>query len=45
MSLLVLSGYILSSALTTVLLAELGHLGIFFAAVICTVSNCFTNFA
>ena len=44
-SLFVLSGYIPSSALTTVLLVVLQHPSIFLAAVICTVFSCFTNFA
>ena len=44
-SLFVLSGYIPSSAPNTVLLVILEHPSIFLAAVICTVSSCFTNFA
>ena len=44
-SLSVLRGYIPSSALNTVLLVVLEHHSIFLAAIICTVSNCFTNFA
>ena len=44
-TLFVLSGYTPSSALNTVLLVILEHLVIFVAAVICTVSACFTNFA
>ena len=42
---LVLSGYFPSSALSTVLLVVLEHLGILFAVVICAVPNCFTSFA
>ena len=46
LSLLVSSGYIPSSASNdTVLLVVLDHLIFFSAAVICTVSNCFTNSA
>ena len=44
---LVLSGYILSSALQTVFLVVLEHPSTFLAAVVCTVSKCYTctNFA
>ena len=44
-SLFVLSGYMPSSTLNTVLLVALEHPSIFLAALICTVSSCFTNFA
>ena len=40
-----LNGYISSSALNTVLLVAREHLVFFLAAVIRTVSNCYTNFA
>ena len=40
----VLSGYVPSSAFNTVLVVVLWHLGILFAAVVCTVSSCFTKF-
>ena len=43
-SLFVLSGYNPSSALDTVIPVVLEHPSIFLAAVVCTVSNCFTNF-
>ena len=39
------SGYISSSALNTVLLVVLEQPSIFLAAVICTVSSCFTKIA
>ena len=46
MPLFVLSGYIPSSAPSTLLLAVLEHLGVFFlSAVICAVSNWIANFA
>ena len=47
MSLFVLSGYIPSSSLNTVLRVVLEHPinSTFLAAVVCTVSSCFTNFA
>ena len=44
-SLVYFSGYIPSSALHAVLLVVLEHPRTFLAAVICTVSSCFTNFA
>ena len=44
-SLFVLSGYIPNSALNTALFVVLEHPSISLAAVICTVSSCFTNFA
>ena len=43
--LFVLCGYIPSSALDTVLLVVLEHPSMCLAAVTCTVSSCFTNFA
>ena len=43
-SLVVFSGYIPSYAHNTALLVVVDHASIFLAAVICTVSSCFTNF-
>ena len=45
MSLIVLGGYIPSSALNTVFLVVVEHPSIFLAAAICTVSSCCANFA